>query len=861
MLTDIHELRAAWANARAIIFDEAWYRGGGPPFSGDADAHFSTIGWREGRNPSPLFDVAHYLKQVPALVYGDMDPVQHYLEIGVGDGIDPHPLFDTKFYVKRNYEEMKDENPLTHYLVEGYVFACDPSPFFDTAFYLEKYADVAEGGTNPLVHFAIFGGNELARKPNPSFDPKSYAYRRELPKGLNPLLDLRRRLDDLRTRIHVRVEDPLVSVIVLNLNKSALTIECVLELLDDEDPIPHEIIVVDNGSHSDEFARLTEWLPTSVRLVRLMTNRFFGEGNNIGAEAARGKYLLFLNNDAFVGRKTISRLVDVFARFPDVGAVGPKFVYPDGSIQEAGATVSSCGTVTQRGKYLDDLPSRFPTTEPVDYVSAACVVLARADFEAIGGFDLVWDPAYYEDVDLCLKLELLGKRTYFCPEAVVAHIENATSSDPSHGLRLSTVVRVNREKFIARWGSYIERRHDPSAVRVSLPSALREPPAASAGVAIVFTPYQLIPGGGERYLLCVAQWLSKRYRTYVVTTERYSSYRLRGLAAELELDLSQVRLAPLSDLHAFADCDVFVAMGNEAIPAIAPVGRKKLYICQFPFRMHSGTLARAWGHLESYDDVIVYSTYAERYFRERAGALTTHEARVTVLPPAVPIYADALAGKRVPGKIVNVGRFHPSGHCKRQDVLVDAFRLLLERTGRTDLELHLAGTVSPEAMSREFYLDVHERARGLPVQFHLNALPEDVRDLYATSSFYWHGTGFGQSELLFPERMEHFGITVVEAMSSGAIPLVYGKGGPAEIVADGTTGYHWRTIEDLVAIQARVLERSEDENDDMRLRGHVASLAYDTAAFEDRLSRIVYGNERLDPRTESFVTVENDGRH
>ena len=826
-------------NARVILFDEAWYRGGGAPFAGDADAHFAAGGWRDGRNPHPLFDVAYYIRQVPELLDGDVDPLQHYLDDGVDAGIDPHPLFDTAYYVKRNWWVMDGENPLVHYLVEGYVTECDPSPFFDSANYLDVYPDVAVSGTNPLIHYALFGATELRRRPHPHFDPKMYARRHNLPKSTNPLVDFMLRVKELKAREHRSVDGPDVSIVILNLNKSVLTIECVLELMNDSDMTPREIIVVDNGSRVSDFARLTDWLPRNVRLIRLATNRGFGEGNNIGVDSARGRLILFLNNDAFVSAGTIATLADVLAYYPDAGAVGPKFLYPDGRIQEAGAFVSSCGTVTQRGKSLDDLPSRFAVTEIVDYVSAACVLIPRILFDAVGGFDLAWDPAYYEDSDLCFKLQLLGKHTYYCADAVVTHIESATSSDASLGLRLATVVQVNREKFISRWGTYIERRRDPASVRVVLPPPLREPADASAGTAVVYTPYQIIPGGGERYLLSIAQWLSRRYRTYVLTPERYSTYRLRGIGLELDLDLSEVRLALLADLPKFADCDVFVAMGNEALPAVKPVGRRKLYMCQFPFPMQAKQVAVSWGNLEKYDDVIVNSEYTKRHLREHTKRLTAHEPRITIVAPAVPIYGAIAGSVRVPERIVNVGRFHSSGHCKRQDVLVDAFRHLVERTGRADLELHLVGPVSSEALSREFYLDVHARASGLPVYFHLNASPEKVRELYATSSYYWHGTGYGQSETLFPERMEHFGITVVEAMSAGAIPFVYGMGGPAEIVADGETGFQWRSIEELVSQQIMALELSKEATDHIRDRGHIASLRYDTATFEDRLGTIV----------------------
>ncbi|MDB5027920.1 MAG: hypothetical protein JWO66_1609, partial [Candidatus Eremiobacteraeota bacterium] len=710
----------------------------------------------------------------------------------------------------------------------------DPNVFFVSSLYLNGSPDVEESGMNPLIHYAVFGGREPGRRPHPLFDGAAYAERRGLPKFVNPLMEFLTRLRALRALPGTIPERPEVSVIILNLNKSLLTLECVCELLETRGPVSLEVVVVDNGSQADDFSHLTTYLPGCVKIVRLSTNRYFGEGNNIGAEASSGRLVLFLNNDAFVRPDTISVLMRALEEHPDAGAAGPKFVYPDGRLQECGATISSCGTVTQRGKFLDDQPGRFSRTEPIDYVSAACLLMPRTLFDTIGGFDLAWDPAYYEDVDLCLKLALLGKRTYYCPEAVVTHVENATSSDASHGLRLNTVVQINREKFIARWGDWIESRHDPATVRMQLPPPLDDTPPSFTETAVLYTPYPLVPGGGERYLLSIAQALSRRYRTYVVTPERYSTYRLRTIAAELDLDLSRLKLAPLSALPRLGDCDLFVAMGNEGLPPHPGIGRRRIFVCQFPFPMHSNHIASAWGSLEDYDDVVVYSEFAARHFETRAKRLARRIPHVTVLPPPSPMYA-ANAAARVPGRIVSVGRFAPSGHCKRQDTLVEAFAKLIETSGRTDLELHLVGTVAADPASREYYLDVHRRARGLPVYFHLNAPPETVRDVYASASYYWHGAGYGQSEVLFPERMEHFGISVVEAMSAGAIPLVYGAGGPAEIVAAGSTGYHWRTIDELVEKNRALLDLPAEELQIMRDRASAAALRFDAASFDERL--------------------------
>jgi GT2 family glycosyltransferase/glycosyltransferase involved in cell wall biosynthesis len=820
------------------LFDETWYRAHGPAFEGDAYEHFATIGWRRGRDPHPLFSVAHYLRQVPEPLTAGENPLEHYLRPGPATAYSPHVLFDAEFYAAKYGDSIGDHNPLLHYLRTGAHCGFAPNAFFDSAQYLKECPDVKASGMNPLVHYARSGGTEQARGPHPMFDAESYTRRRGLASGVNPLSDFLLRLHGARARGLEPDERPDVSVIILNLNKSLLTLQCVVEVLGTRGPLAIEVVVVDNGSRADDFAQLTRYLPAGVKLVRLSTNRYFGEGNNIGVEASNGRHLLFLNNDAFVGSTTIATLLDAVARNPDAGAAGPKFVYPDGRLQECGGFVSSCGTVTQRGKYLDDGPKRYARMEPVEYISAACLLIPRALFDDVGGFDLIWDPVYYEDVDLCLKLSLLGKRIYYCPAAVVTHVEKATSSDVSHGLRLDTIVQINREKFISRWGEYIERPYNPAAARVTLPVPRDDVPPQYSGTAVLYSPFPLDLGGGWRYLLTIAQQLSQRYHTYVVTPERYSSYRLRRVAESLGLDLSRVRLVPLAALARFADCDVFVAIGDEALPPHPPIGRRRIFVCRFPCPMRPSHVARAWEWLDGYDDVLVYSAFAARRFRAHAARVARRVPPVTILAPPSAVYEQD-GRKRVPGRILNVATFARGANCKRQDTLVGAFRDLVRTSGRSDLELHLVGTVSADPASREFYLDVHRRARGLAVYFHINPLPEDVRELYASSSYYWHATGFGHSEVLFPERMEHFGLSVVEAMASGALPLVYAAGDVAETVADGVTGYHWRTVDELVRKTRELHDGPAGAAHEVRANGAAAARRYGVAPFEDAFARIL----------------------
>lgn len=192
--------------------------------------------------------------------------------------------------------------------------------------------------------------------------------------------------------------------------------------------------------------------------------------------------------------------------------------------------------------------------------------------------------------------------------------------------------------------------------------------------------------------------------------------------------------------------------------------------------------------LDSYDVVASNSPYTARWVRELWGRDSV------VLPPPVQL--------RRPGAkepiILSVGRFFPEsgGHSKNQLRLVEAFRELVAQ-GLQGWELHLVGGCANE--HRGYVEQVRRAAVGLPVRFHVNARGQDLDRLYEAASVFWHAAGFGQDEHEHPDRFEHFGIGVVEAMSAGAVPVVYDKGGPADIVRGSGGGLVYSTLGELAS--------------------------------------------------------------
>jgi len=252
-------------------------------------------------------------------------------------------------------------------------------------------------------------------------------------------------------------DDPLVSIIILNYNKAKVTLQCIEEVWKHTKGAKYEIIVVDNGSELYDKKLLEQANSSCYKLIGLSKNRFFGEGNNIGSENAKGKYLLFLNNDAFVTPDWLMPLVSA-VNSDGTAAAGPKFLYPDGKLQEAGAYINSDGTALQRGKFDDPDKPEYNSVLEVDYCSAACLIVRHDLFDKVLGFDLCWEPAYYEDTDLCFKLKALNKKIMYIPSSKIVHLENLTSSDDKFPLKLNNIVDINREKFVRRYKNILNNK-------------------------------------------------------------------------------------------------------------------------------------------------------------------------------------------------------------------------------------------------------------------------------------------------------------------------------------------------------------------------------------------------------------------
>ncbi|HEX3282815.1 MAG TPA: glycosyltransferase [Pyrinomonadaceae bacterium] len=247
------------------------------------------------------------------------------------------------------------------------------------------------------------------------------------------------------------------SIIIPVFNKAEFTWQCLNSLLQEVDLSTNEIIVVDNASR-DRTAEVLAHFANIVRVIRNEENRGFVDACNQGAAAARGRYFLFLNNDTEVQPGWLSNLVETLEARPEHGAAGSLFLYPDGTIQEAGAIVWQNGEAHHYGWGGSVDNRRFNFAREVDYCSAASLLIRKEIFERLGGFDRRFAPAYYEDIDLCFGVRSLGYKVIYQPASRVVHHEGATAGrDVNKGFKHFQVI--NRGKFEEKWRHVLQTEH------------------------------------------------------------------------------------------------------------------------------------------------------------------------------------------------------------------------------------------------------------------------------------------------------------------------------------------------------------------------------------------------------------------
>ena len=212
---------------------------------------------------------------------------------------------------------------------------------------------------------------------------------------------------------------PRVSIILVLLNRAEMTLHCLRSLQGLS--IPVEIIAVDNAS-MDETSLLLDRLD-GIKILRRRENTGFAPAVNAAARVAAGDHILILDNDAEVLPGSLESAVETLESADDIGAVVGKVVFPEGRLEEAGGIILRDGSCRGYGRRDSPWAPTYMYRRDVDYGSSTFLLTRRKLFIGLQGFDEDYGPAYYEDVDYCVRLWKSCKRVVFDPGAVVVHFD------------------------------------------------------------------------------------------------------------------------------------------------------------------------------------------------------------------------------------------------------------------------------------------------------------------------------------------------------------------------------------------------------------------------------------------------------
>jgi GT2 family glycosyltransferase/SAM-dependent methyltransferase/glycosyltransferase involved in cell wall biosynthesis len=252
--------------------------------------------------------------------------------------------------------------------------------------------------------------------------------------------------------------EPRVSLVIPLHSGARLTAACLESVIDHTGETAYEVILIDDGADRETKALLAN--VHGARILVNETNIGYLRSVKRGADEARGEWLVLCNNDIEVREGWLDAMLDCGDRSPDVAVVTPKYLYPNGSLNEAGGIIWPDGTGMNYGRGYDPSLFHYEFTREVDYGSAAALLVRTSFWHDAGGFDERFAPMYYEDTDLCFQARERGLRVMYEPRAIVVHLEGGTAgTDASAGHK--RFQEINRAKFVEKWGPRLAEQTVP----------------------------------------------------------------------------------------------------------------------------------------------------------------------------------------------------------------------------------------------------------------------------------------------------------------------------------------------------------------------------------------------------------------
>lgn len=338
--------------------------------------------------------------------------------------------------------------------------------------------------------------------------------------------------------------------------------------------------------------------------------------------------------------------------------------------------------------------------------------------------------------------------------------------------------------------------------------------------AAIHNPYLDTLGGGERYTMTVAHILKKH--GWDVEVE-WKDPKIVGLLEErLGINLSGIEIVP--DISKGAGYDLVFWLSDGSISML--FGKKNILHFQTPFHDIGGKSLFNKLKLLKIKSVVCNSRFTKNFIDKEYGVKS-----VVIYPP---VAVEEFTSTKKENIILSVGRFSRLQQSKRQDILVNVFKKMTSKL--KDWKLVLIG--GSDVGGSEFVQYLQQQAKRYPIEILENLPFSEIKKFYARAKIFWSAAGYGIDENKEPEKVEHFGITVVEAMAAGCVPIVQRKGGHKEIIKDGKNGFLWDGINQLEQITLNLI-KNEKLRQDVLKEGKEDAEKFSQKRFEEEILKLV----------------------
>lgn len=332
--------------------------------------------------------------------------------------------------------------------------------------------------------------------------------------------------------------------------------------------------------------------------------------------------------------------------------------------------------------------------------------------------------------------------------------------------------------------------------------------------AAIYNPYLDTLGGGEKYSITFAKVLaSNGYKVDIFWKKENIK---RKLEERFGVDLKDIKI--VADVKRGDDYEVMFWVSDGSIPLLR--ARRNFLHFQFPFKDVNGRSLINKMKFFRIEKCICNSFFTKGYIDNEYGVES-----IVIYPP---VDTEKFKPKIKENLILFVGRFSQLTQAKNQHVLVKVFRKLTKNMGES-WKLVLAGGV--EVGADEYLKTLSKLATNLNVDIVKSPTFTDLKNLYGRAKIFWSAVGYGSNLANEPQKAEHFGISLIEAMASGAVPIVYGGGGYREVVNDGVDGFLWRKEKDLIQ-KTKILLGDTKLLRDLSKAARKGALVYETGRFE-----------------------------